>query len=145
KIERSDPEALNTIGRYAVAANDTAKVNAVIARLGASSAVHAPDLLLAAGRLDAAVDQYYEVERKMPNNAALALKIGRLAVLRHSKDIADTELKKLETLRDEYSVHILKAYMAAEARARADAELKAAEALSQPGDDYWTSVAEVAA
>jgi hypothetical protein len=147
KIERSDPEALNTIGRYAVAANDTAKVNAVIARLGASSAVHAPDLLLAAGRLDAAVDQYYEVERKMPNNGALALKIGRLAVLRHSKDIADNELRKLQQLKDDYAVHVLKAYMAAEARTPADAaaELKAAEALSQPGDDYYTSAAEVAA
>src|SRR5207244_13296650 len=138
KIERSDPEALNTIGRYAVAANDTAKVNAVIARLGASSAVHAPDLLLAAGRLEAAVEQYYEVERKMPNNAALALKIGRLAVLRHSKDIAHNELKKLEQLHDDYGAHLLKAYLAAEAGARADAdaEMKAAEALSRPGGGY---------
>src|SRR5438128_10862837 len=64
KIERAAPEALNTIGRYAVAANYTPKGNAVIARLGASSAVHAPDLLLSTGRLDAAVDQYYEIERR---------------------------------------------------------------------------------
>jgi hypothetical protein len=150
KNERSDAEALNTIGRYAVAANDAAKLNAVVARLASSpnaAAVHPPDLLLFAGRIDSAVDQYYEVEMKTPNNAALTLKIGRLAVLRHSKDMADRELAKLETLHDEYSVHILKAYMAAEARASAEAaaELKAAEALSQPGDDYWTSVAEVAA
>ena len=147
KNERSDLEALNTIGRYAVAANDPAKVNAVIARTGVSGAVHAPDLLLSAGRIDNAVDQYYELERQTPNNAALALKIGRLAVLRRSKDIANNELKKLEQLRDDYGSHLLKAYIAAEAGARADAEaeLKAAEALSQPGDDYWTSAAEVAA
>src|SRR5207247_11248778 len=54
KSERGDLEALNTIGRYAVAANDTGKVNAVIARLGPSSAVRAPDLLLGAARRDAA-------------------------------------------------------------------------------------------
>src|SRR5205807_5676031 len=147
KAERSDAEALTVIGRYAVAANDQAKANAVIARLGASGAVHAPDLLLSAGRLDNAVDQYYEVERRTPNNAALALKIGRLAVLRHSKDIAENELKKLEQMHDDYGAHVLKAYIAAEARSPTDAvaELKAAEALSQPGDDYFTSAADVAA
>jgi hypothetical protein len=147
KSDRSDLEALNAIGRYAVAANDPAKVNAVVARAGALAAVHAPDLLLSSGRVDNAVDQYYEVEQRMPNNAALALKIGRLAVLRHSKDIAETELKKLEQLNDQYGAHVLKAYMAAEARspAGAAAELKAAEAFSQPGDDFYTSSADVAA
>jgi predicted Zn-dependent protease len=147
KSDRSDAEALNTIGRYAVAANDPAKVNAVVARLGASGAVHAPDLLMSAGNIDQAADQYYEVEQRAPNNPALSLKIGRLAVLRHSSDIANNELKKLEQLHDDYGIHVLKAYMAAEARspAEATAELKAAEALSQPGDDFFTSAAEVAA
>jgi hypothetical protein len=147
KNDRADQEALNTIGRYAVAANDQGKVNAVVARLRGAGAVHAPDLLLSAGRIDNAVDQYYEVEQKSPSNAALSLKIGRLAVLRRSNDIANTELKKLEQLHDDYGLHMLKAYIAAEAGAKADAaaELKAAEALSQPGDDYWTSVAEIAA
>ena len=149
KSERSDPEALNAIGRYAVAANDAAKVNAVVARFSGSpaAAVHPPDLLFAAGRLDAAVEKYYEAEQAAPNNAALALKIGRLAVLRHSKEMAAIELKKLEQFKDERGVYLLKAYLAAEsgARADADAELKAAEALSQPGDDYWTCAAEVLA
>jgi cytochrome c-type biogenesis protein CcmH/NrfG len=143
KSDRSDAEALTIIGRYAVAANDQAKTNAVIARLGASSSIHAPDLLLSAGRLDNAVDQYYEVEQRLPNNAALALKIGRLAVLRHSMDIASNELKKVGP----YGQHLLKAYIAAEQRnpAEAKAELKEAEALSEPGDDFNTSAAEVAA
>ncbi|MEK6374162.1 MAG: protein kinase [Acidobacteriota bacterium] len=150
KREQSNVEALNTIGRYAVAANDAPRLNAVIARLASSpdaAAVHTPDLLLSAGRLDAAVERYYDAERATPNNAALALKIGRLAVLRHSKEMADREVKKLEQLKSDYGAHLLKAYLAAESgsRAEADAELKAAEALSQPGDDYWTSAAEVAA
>ena len=150
KKERSNVEALNVLGRYAVSANDAPKLNAVVARLSSApdaAAVHTPDLLLAAGRLDVAVERYYDSERATPNNAALALKIGRLAVLRHSKEMADRELAKLEQLKSDYGVHLLKAYLAAEAgvRAEADAELKAAEALSQPGDDYWTSAAEIAA
>jgi hypothetical protein len=150
KSERSNIEALNVIGRYAMAANDAPKFNAILARLASSpdsAGIHTPDLLLSAGRLDAAVERYYDAERATPNNAALALKIGRLAVLRHSKEMADSEVKKLEQLKSDYGAHLLKAYLAAEAgaRAEADIELKAAEALSQPGDDYWTSVAEVAA
>jgi len=67
-------------------------------------------------------------------------------VLRHSTEMADRELQKLEQLNAAYESHLLKAYIAAQAkRAGVDAELKAAEALSQPGSDYWTSAAEVAA
>ncbi len=150
KNNRSDVEALNTLGRYAVAANDTAKLNAVLGRLSSAPAaadVHAPDLQLSQGHLDAAVEKYYEVEQATPNNPALSLKIGRLAVLRHSKDMADIELKKLEQSQSAYGVHLMKAYLAAEkgSRAEADAELKAALEASHPGDDYWTSAAEVTA
>src|SRR5437762_2358225 len=65
KSDPTDVEALNAIGRYAVAANDAPKLNAVVARLGSSpaAAVHPPDLLLATGRLDQAVEKYYEVEQ----------------------------------------------------------------------------------
>jgi hypothetical protein len=150
KKEQANVEALNVLGQYAVSANDAPKLNAIVARLASApdaAAVHTPDLLLAAGKLDAAVERYYDSERATPNNPALALKIGRLAVLRHSKEMADRELAKLEQLKSDYGVHVLKAYLAAGAgvRAEADAELKSAEALSRPGDDYWTSVAEIAA
>jgi hypothetical protein len=149
KSEKSDIEALNMIGSYAAAANDGSKLSAVLARLAATpneAAVHAPDQLLFAGRIDAAVERYYDVERAVPRNRALLLKIGRLAVLRHSAEMADRELQKLEQLNADYEVHLLKAYIAAQAKgAGADAELKAAEGLSQPGADYWTSAAEVAA
>ena len=68
-------------------------------------------------------------------------------MLRRSKDIANNELKKLEQMHDDYGAHLLRGYLAAEAGSRADAaaEMKTAEALSRPGDDYWTSMAEVAA
>src|SRR5204863_6938145 len=46
-----------------------------------------------------------------------------------------------------YGAALLQAYLAAEAGSNAEAEAKvrAAEALSKPGDDFWTSAAEVAA
>jgi hypothetical protein len=147
--DRSNAEALNILGRYALAAGDDAHFNAAVTRLGASdaAAVHAPDLLVASGRIDAAADKYYEVEHRMPHNPSLALKIGRIAVLRHSTEIADIELKKLEQWDPNYCAHILKAYLAAQAGNKvvvAD-ELKAAAPASKAGDDYWTNIAEVAA
>src|SRR5205823_7398103 len=80
-------------------------------------------------------------------NPSLALKIGRIAVLRHSTEVADVELKKLEQSDPSYSAHILKAYLAAQSgnKAAAASELKAAEAASKPGDEYWTNAAEIAA
>jgi hypothetical protein len=147
--DRSDADALNTIGHYALAAGDNDRFTAAMKRLGISDAgaVHAPDALVASGRIDNAADKYYEVEQRMPRNPSLALKIGRIAVLRHSTEMADLELKKLEQSDPNYGAHILRAYLAAQSgnKAAAASELKAAEGASKPGDDYWTSVAEVAA
>jgi len=147
--DRSDADALNTIGHYALAAGDNDRFTAALKRLGTSDtgAVHAPDALVASGRIDAAADKYYEEEQRMPRNPSLALKIGRIAVLRHSTEIADVELKKLEQSDPNYGAHVLKAYLAAQSgnKAAAASELKAAEPASKPGDDYWTSVADIAA
>lgn len=145
-----DAEALNAIGKYAVAVSDIQKVSAVLKHLAtmpAAAEVHEPDVLLAAGRIDAAIDKYYAIEERTPNNPALCLKIGRVAVLRHSASIAELELKKLQDSDPLYGVHILKAYLAAQSGNAADAsvELKSALGASTPGDDYWTAAAEVAA
>lgn len=147
--DRSDADALNTIGHYALAAGDNDRFTTAMKRLGTSDtgAVHAPDALVASGRIDTAADKYYEEEQRMPRNPSLALKIGRIAVLRHSTEIADVELKKLEQSDPNYGAHVLKAYLAAQSgnKAAAASELKAAEPASKPGDDYWTSVADIAA
>src|SRR5438132_188675 len=145
----SDLEALNVVGRYGWSAGDTAKFNSALQRLSttpAAASIQSPDLLLANGKIDDAVQNYYTVEEKVQNNPALALKIGKLAVLRHSTSIAELELKKLQESDPNYGLHILKAYLAAQSGAKADAdnELKAALAGSKPGDDYFTNVAEVA-
>lgn len=147
--EPRDAEALNVIGRYAASAGDLPKFNATLARLKAipviQASVHEPDYLAETGRLDAAIQRYYVVEEAVPNNAALALKIGRLAVLRHSLEIAEIERKKLMVSDPLYGLHMLNAYIAAENRQREPAlqELELALAASEPGDESWTSAAEV--
>jgi Serine/threonine protein kinase len=147
--EHSDAEALNVIGRYALAAGDDGHFSAALSRLGASDAalIHAPDVLVASGRIDNAAEKYYDLEQRMPHNPALALKIGRIAVLRHSTEMAEIELKKVEQADPSYGAHILKAYIAAQSgnKAAADVEMKAAASASKLGDDYWTTVAEIAA
>jgi tetratricopeptide (TPR) repeat protein len=149
KRNPADIEALNVIGRYAYSANDKDKFAAALQRLSvdpAGAIIHEPDLLLASGKIDSAAQGYYTVEEKVQNNPSLALKIGKCAVLRHSTPMAELELKKLQDNDPNYGLHILKAYIAASAgqKADADTELKAALPASKPGDDYWTTVAEVA-
>jgi len=147
--EPKDAEALNVIGRYAASAGDLPKFNATLARLKTipviQAAVHEPDFLAESGRLDAAIQRYYVVEETIPNNAALSLKIGKLAVLRHSLEIAEIERKKLMMSDPLYGLHMLNAYVAAENRQRETAlkELELALAASEPGDESWTSAAEV--
>lgn len=151
KTTPNDAEALNAVGRYALSVGDAQRFNAALGRLRKLTpddvAIHAPDLLLAGGKFDDAVQKYYDVEVNSPNNPSLALKIGRIAVLRHTPDIAKLELEKLEKHDPAYGGHLLKAYMAAEEKSNAavDAELKEALKGSKPGDDYWTSVAEIRA
>ena len=149
KHSPNDTEALNAIGKYAFSANDAARFDAAAKRLArlslGDSEIQEPDLLLAAGKYEEAVQKYYDVEVNAPNNAALALKIGRIAVLRHTPDIAKLEADKLQKADPQYGYHLLMAYVAAGQNARGDAEAQLKEALkgSHPGDDYWTSAAEV--
>jgi tetratricopeptide (TPR) repeat protein len=149
KHDPKNADALNCIAQYALSANDGPKFTATLAKMRALPPVHVsahePDLLAAAGRIDVAISRYYKVEEVSPENAALALKIGRLAVLRRSLPIAELELKKLANLDPLYGYHLLSAYIAAENRNAAEAEkaLKHAAAASRPGDTTWTSAAEV--
>jgi serine/threonine protein kinase len=145
----NDGEALNAIGKYAFSANDASHFNAAVTRLNrvslGDSAIQEPDLLLAAGKYEDAVRKYYDIEVNAPNNAALALKLGRLAVLRHTPDVAKLELDKLQKDDANYGYHLLQAYVAASQNARGEAEAQLKQALkgSHAGDDYWTSAAEV--
>ncbi|HKR66727.1 MAG TPA: hypothetical protein VJZ00_23570, partial [Thermoanaerobaculia bacterium] len=149
KREPKDAEALNVVARYSVAAGDTEKFNATLARMRGlptmAIAAHEPDVLSAQGRIDSAIQRYYKVEETSPDSAALALKIGRLSVLRHSLEMAGYKLEQLQKSDPLYGYHMLSAYIAAEKGQRdvAARELNSALAVSVPGDDAWTSAAEV--
>ncbi len=149
KREPKDAEALNHVARYALAAGDNAKFTATLARMRGlptmQISVHEPDTLLTAGRIDAAIQRYYTVEETAYDSASLALKIGRLSVLRHSLEMAALKLEKLAKSDPLYGYHMLSAYIAAEKRQNdvAQRELETALAASVPGDDAWTSAAEV--
>ena len=147
--EPRDAEALNHLARYALSSGDAATFNATLAKMKGLPSLqieaHEPDALAAAGRIDAAIQRYYAIEDTAQDNAVLSLKIGRLAVLRHSLPIAEIEQKKLATHDPLYGYHLLSAYIAAETRDRATAtkELEAALKVATPGDASWTSAAEV--
>jgi tetratricopeptide (TPR) repeat protein len=147
--EPKDAEALNHVARYALSSGDSEKFNQTVARIKAlpqaQISAHEPDALAAAGRIDSAIQRYYTVEETASTNAPLALKIGRLSVLRHSLPIADIELKKLAVQDPLYGYQMLSAYIAAEKRDRAAAlqALERALKSAEPGDDSWTSAAEV--
>lgn len=144
-----DPEALTHVARYALSAGDVNQFNAARARmqrmLPTAIAVHDGDELAAMGKFQPAIDKYFSIEEQNPNNPALALKIGRFSVLNHSLPIAELELTKLQQSDPTYGYHLLKAYLAAAQRNLADAEneLTAASKASTPGDDFWTSTAEI--
>jgi serine/threonine protein kinase/tetratricopeptide (TPR) repeat protein len=149
KSDPKDAEALNHIARYALAAGDTQTFNATLARMRRLPtmvvAAHEPDTLSAAGRIDAAIQRYYTIEETAGDSPALQLKIGRLSVLRHSLEMAGYKLDKLAKSDPLYGYHMLSAYIAAEQGQRdvAAHELDVALAASVPGDDAWTSAAEV--
>jgi tetratricopeptide (TPR) repeat protein len=144
-----DIEALTHIARYAASVGDADRFRKALGRMSALPTavvrVHAPDLLVGTGQMEKAVEQYYEIETNVPDNPALSLKIGKIAVLRRSLPIAELELKKLARGDRDYGYHLLKAYIAASQgqTEAAEQELDLAAGASVPGDDFWTSAAEV--
>ena len=149
KKKSSDVEALSHIARYAASAGDAERFSSALTRLRsvppALVPIHAPDILVATGKMESAIDKYYDIEVDVPNNPSLSMKIGRISVLRRSLSIAELELKKLEQSDPQYGYHLLKAYIAATKNlpAEAERELELAAGASTPGDDFWTSAAEV--
>ncbi|MGA7615643.1 MAG: hypothetical protein WBX15_10750 [Thermoanaerobaculia bacterium] len=148
RLDPHDPEALRAAGLYALSAGDSVAFEKIRSRLKVGTErepFHEPDMQVVFGRIDQAANPYFDAEVGQPKNAALALKIGRVAVLRRSTPIAELELKKLQTLDPDYGYHILNAFMAAERgnAAVADAELEAARPNAKWGDAFYTASAEV--
>jgi hypothetical protein len=149
EIDPGDAAALEALGRYALAAGEREMFGRLLerARAAGSGALHPPDVLAAAARVDQATRAYFDIEVDEPENAALAYKIGRLSVIRRSLAIADLELGKLEKSGSTASAHLLRAYIAAEKgdRKTAAAELQSARAIAAWNDEVETASADVAA
>ncbi|HSN69297.1 MAG TPA: hypothetical protein VLV48_08635, partial [Thermoanaerobaculia bacterium] len=145
-----DPEVLVFLARAALGAGDFESFDRMFGRLqrmqnSGKLALHPADATAARGQLGVAVQQYYVVEPAQRQNPHLALKIGRIDVLRHSIPAAELELEKLRVLDPRYSAELLSAYLAAErrdAKGAADALARAAAAPDR-GPDFHTAEAEV--
>jgi tetratricopeptide (TPR) repeat protein len=140
-----DAEALAAVGAYALATGEVAHFEAAMQKLAGKGAasLHEPDRLLFAGKIDAVASKYYDIEANEPGNPVLSLKIGRIAVLRRSPEIAKIELDKLEKSDPAYSAHILKAYIAAQKNDAVAAKSELDAAAAAGGRDFYTSSTDV--
>jgi tetratricopeptide (TPR) repeat protein len=149
EIEPNNIDALTRLGQYAAAVGDEERFNAAFARLKPLPNEHprlsAGDIILARGRLDAAAKKYYEDLDTQPDNSMLSLKIGRVAVLRRSDTIIQSEIERLERLQAPFELAMMQAYVAAN---RGNVEsaglaLRRAEETASPLDSVHTASAEV--
>lgn len=149
QAEPDNVEVLTRIGQYAVAVGNEEKFNAVLRRLKPlaikNPRLSAGDIVLARGRLDAAAKAYYKDLDTQPDNPILALKVGRLAVLRRSDSITQAELERLQGLQAPFELTMMQAYIDASAGNvdGAELELRRAEELADPLDPFSTASAEV--
>lgn len=150
-LERNpeDRDALLAIARHSISVMEKdvfAKAAAKLQKLGDTTVpVHDADLILAAGRIDAAIGRYYDLEVEQPQNPALALKIGRVAVLRRSVEIYELELAKLQKLDPDYGYLLLNAYVEAQGGNASEARslVEKATANARWMDDPNTAAAEI--
>jgi tetratricopeptide (TPR) repeat protein len=145
-VSPGDPDAISILGRFAAStANEAAFQKIARMATAPESRVHPPDILLAANRFERAAPLYYEIEEQQPSNAALVLKIGRIAALRESHEVARLQLDKLRTLSPSYGAPLLEAYVKAKSGDAREigALLRTAEAAAGPMDDFHSSAAEI--
>lgn len=149
EAQPDNQQILTRIGQYAAAVGNEEKFLAVLTRLQSLKAenprLSAGDLLLARGRLDAAAKKYYEDLDTQPDNPVLSLKIGRVAVLRRSDTVIQSETERLQRLGSPFEHAMLQAYVEAN-RGNADAAeaaLASAEAAATALDPVYTATAEV--
>lgn len=147
----NDLMALQAVGRLALSAGDAKTFGRAVERLERIARpadrvyVHRPDIFATAGDFDRAAQMYYDIETREADNPTLALKIGRIAALRESWEIAGMELKKLERLSPHYGAPLLAAFIAAQKKDAATAEGHLTRALANAAwhDDIYTHAAEI--
>lgn len=118
--EPQDDEALRVFALAALASHQP-EVFRGFATASRDPRIHPADVEVSEGKINEAVKQYYETETEVPDNPYLSFKIGRIAVLRRSAQIAKIEMDKLESSGVEPQRSFLQAYMAAEEGDRSSA------------------------
>ena len=142
--EPGDEEALETFAFAALAAHQPELFTTFTRRID-DPRFHPADVEVTEGKINEGVKKYYETEAESPDNRYLSFKIGRIAVLRRSPQIAQIEMDKLESSGLEPQRSFLRAYMAADDGNRSDAEAALREALENASwsDSPWFHAAEV--
>jgi tetratricopeptide (TPR) repeat protein len=145
-----DLAALEALGRYALSAGDEAAFRKIVARVekvapAQGPRLHTPDLLALAGSYERAAPMYYDIEGQQARNGALAFKIGRIAALRDSFEIASIELGKLRESDPDYGAPLLEAYIAAKKDLLPETEkaLQRAQQGAAWDEDVYTHSAEI--
>lgn len=147
----SNLNALQLVARYALSVGDEKLFQRVVQKIDSVATpedqryIHRPDIFAVAGDNDRAATAYYDIEAREQNNPVLALKIGRIAALRESWEIAEIELKKLMTSSPDFGAPLLQAYIAAKKGdgSTAAAHLDKAIAGAEWNDDVFTAAAEI--
>lgn len=126
--EPGDEEVLRVFSLAALAAHQPELFNRFSGQID-DPRLHSADVEVSEGKINEGVKKYYETEAGVSDNPYLSFKIGRIAVLRRSPQIAQIEMDKLESSGVEPQRSLLRAYMAADEGNRAAAEASLQEAL----------------
>jgi tetratricopeptide (TPR) repeat protein len=142
--EADDGESTGIFGLAALAAHRQELFSSFVEE-GHSPRLHSADFAVSEGRIDEGVREYYATQPDQPENHFLSFKIGRIAVLRRSPQIAALELEKLEAAGAEPMASLMRAYVAADRRDRATAERELGPVIESPRweDSVWFHAAEI--
>jgi tetratricopeptide (TPR) repeat protein len=142
--EADDGESTGIFGLAALAAHRQELFSSFVEE-GHSPRLHSGDFAVSEGRIDEGVREYYVTQPDEPENHYLSFKIGRIAVLRRSPQIAALELEKLEAAGAEPMASLMRAYVAADRGERSTAERELGPVIESPRweDSVWFHAAEI--
>jgi hypothetical protein len=142
--EDADGEVGGIFGLAALAAHQRALFERLVEETE-SPRLHPADFAVSEGRIDDGVKEYYASQPDEPENHFLSFKIGRIAVLRRSPQIAALELERLEKAGAEPMASLMRSYVAADRQDRVAAERELGPVIESPRweDSVWFHAAEI--
>lgn len=125
-----DEEATRILALAALAAHQPERFEK-LAEESRDPRLHPADVQVTEGGINEAVKRYYESQAQDADNPHLSFKVGRIAVLRRSSQIAQIEIDRLTSQGAEPQRSFLRAYIAADEGNKSDAEEALAAALDR--------------